>query len=72
LCAYASNAYRVSLADVRLARQELDRVERVPTWLESWGLRARQLFAGDRLYWCLGTIIVLEIIALIWLSRAFV
>lgn len=72
LSAYAGSRYRVSLADVRQARRELDRAEGLPAWLEAWGARIRQALAGGRLYWCLGTAIVLEILALIWLARTFV
>lgn len=72
LCAYAANDFRVTLADVRLAERELGCAPGVPV---RWGanlLHAWQSLPTHRVYWILGTVIVLEIVALYWLARAFI
>jgi general secretion pathway protein A len=72
LCAYTDNRHRVSFAEVCQAKRELMHVAGEGGWLGAWGARVRQSLTGDRYYWCLGTVIVLEIIALILMSRMFV
>ena len=72
LCAYAGGQYQVSRGEVRQAIYELDRSEGQPGRLHGTRTALRQLFAGDRLYWCIGATTVIEIIVLIWLVRILV
>lgn len=71
LCAYAAHRYHVTREDVLQAAGELDRTEGRPA-VRLRGIVApvRRVFAGERLYWCLGAATVLEIIVLIWLVKA--
>jgi len=72
LCAYAGGQYQLSRGEVRQAIYELDRSEGQPGRLYGTRTALRQLFAGDRLYWCIGAATVIEIIVLIWLVRILV
>lgn len=69
LCAYAGDQQRVALTDVRQAQRELAQEAGFPVRLRTVLALARQAVAGNRFYWCVGTVIVLEIVALfLWWS----
>lgn len=72
LCAYTNNRHWVSSAEMQQAKHELAYASGKGGRIDAWRVRVTQSLAGNRFYWCLGAVIVVEIVALIWLSRIFI